>query len=301
MINIVIAKTGVEVEECIKLGYEAIECAIDGKSYGDFDHHADRSYLPAVTKQALNIVFECAFETEFRSNFVALGSADADATFCIYLLSGLWKEGRTPPSRELLESVGNYVALMDVDPIGRRPANDGLAGKIWLLWESMTANNPKDDALSFYLGVAAWRNILSAPGKFQELMDASVLRDKKRISLAEEDMHKSIATKKGAYLLLNGSKVFGFDVWYGRKTNTDPNKVSSWCFPVVAALTDAGNITIGCPNKAVAEALFGLGGLLNLFPKLGEGWGGRESVGGSPRGQTMTVEDLKHIQTILDE
>jgi len=50
-----------------------------------------------------------------------------------------------------------------------------------------------------------------------------------------------------------------------------------------------GAVTLGCPNKAVAEAIFGAGGLLTVFPALEpNGWGGREAVGGSPRGLQMT-------------
>jgi len=50
---------------------------------------------------------------------------------------------------------------------------------------------------------------------------------------------------------------------------------------------------MGCPNEVVAEELFGKGGLKNVFKQLKpEGWGGREAVGGSPRGIRLSWEEV---------
>ena len=58
---------------------------------------------------------------------------------------------------------------------------------------------------------------------------------------------------------------------------------------VLSWVEGRGQVTVGCPNIEVAEALFGEGGLKNLFAELEpEGWGGREAVGGSPRGLKLT-------------
>ena len=86
---------------------------------------------------------------------------------------------------------------------------------------------------------------------------------------------------------------------YRKVARVEADNVTAWKYPVVVALTDKGNITIGCPNERIAETLFGKGGLTNLFQKLGEGWGGRGSVGGSPRGAIMTTNDLSRICDIL--
>ena len=90
------------------------------------------------------------------------------------------------------------------------------------------------------------------------------------------------------------STTWGFDVWYGRQTDHAANTPEGWRFGVVLArVANTGAITIGSPNKAVAEAVFGEGGLKNVFPHLPrEGWGGREAIGGSPRGEKMSVEEL---------
>ena len=92
-IEIIIANTVEEVLSWLQKGYEAIECSIGGRSLGTYDHHAsnvegeDKTHLPAVAKQAAMKVFEDGFK--FISSFVTLGAPDADATFCVYLLSGL--------------------------------------------------------------------------------------------------------------------------------------------------------------------------------------------------------------------
>ena len=69
---------------------------------------------------------------------------------------------------------------------------------------------------------------------------------------------------------------------------------------VVAFVSGPGAITVGCVDKATAERLFGPGGLRNVFATLSPpGWGGREAIGGSPRGVALSwqaaVEVAEHI------
>ena len=72
---------------------------------------------------------------------------------------------------------------------------------------------------------------------------------------------------------------------------------------MIVALAPNGNITVGAENTEEAEQIFGKGGLKNVFPLLTpEGWGGREAIGGSPRGMKMSWEDtLEAAQTILEQ
>ena len=61
---------------------------------------------------------------------------------------------------------------------------------------------------------------------------------------------------------------------------------------------------ISCPCRQVAELAFGPGGLKEVFPLLpginGKEWGGRESVGGSPRGAIVPEEMLDEVLSIVD-
>ena len=57
----------------------------------------------------------------------------------------------------------------------------------------------------------------------------------------------------------------------------------------MAFIADEGRVSIGCQDAGTAEKLFGPGGLRNVFPHLlPAGWGGREAIGGSPRGTRLT-------------
>jgi len=89
-------------------------------------------------------------------------------------------------------------------------------------------------------------------------------------------------------LIIRDSEVFGFPEWYAES-------------PVVITLSkEHKSITIGCKDIQKAEELFGEGGLKNVFPKLQpEGWGGREAVGGSPRGMKMTYDDLVNTAKVV--
>ena len=49
-------------------------------------------------------------------------------------------------------------------------------------------------------------------------------------------------------------------------------------------------ITLGFKDLETAERYYGEGGLKNLYSTLGEGWGGRETVGGSPRGEHISYQ-----------
>lgn len=243
---------------------------------------------PAVALQALL----AAGEGQLYEKFVTTGAADADATFCIAALAGM-----IDITSDLVKNVADVVAIMDTDPIGRNLLDMGEAGRIWMGWEAITANNPKDDANSFLFGAIAWRNILSDPRRYSDVLDAAVAREKGRVEEAEKCLSNSqVFDLKGKKaLFVRNSTVFGFDVWYGRNTDIDPKDAAAWAYPLVAAyVPKTKSFTVGCPNKEVAETLFGAGGLKNVFARL-DGWGGREAVGGSPRGKEMTLDDFQEF------
>jgi hypothetical protein len=80
---------------------------------------------------------------------------------------------------------------------------------------------------------------------------------------------------------LAAAPLWGFDVWY---------RVA----PIVVSYSSRlEKVTIGCPDLETAEALCGPGGLQTLWPRLGPGWGGRETIGGSPRDAALTLADAR--------
>ena len=73
-------------------------------------------------------------------------------------------------------------------------------------------------------------------------------------------------------VLVSSANGWGFDVWYAEVA------------PVVVAWQE-GRVTVGVRDQETARQLFGPEGLGAVYCKLEPpGWGGRPSVGGSPRG-----------------
>ena len=90
-----------------------------------------------------------------------------------------------------------------------------------------------------------------------------------------------------ARICITQSPVWGFDVWYRMA-------------PIVVSYAARLNkITVGVANVETAELLFGNGGLNRLWSLFGEGWGGRESVGGSPRGLKLEFDQVYTVAETL--
>ena len=92
--------------------------------------------------------------------------------------------------------------------------------------------------------------------------------------------------------------------WYGRRDGLPAGSPDGWEAPVlVTRNARSGAITAGCASPAVAEALLGPGGLMAVFPLLPRradaGWGGREAIGGSPRGAIMTEDDAREAAALI--
>ena len=138
-----------------------------------------------------------------------------------------------------------------------------------LAWGAFTSG--VEDRTAFHAGVDRWRT-LTGPKAPQAMIDAAGAEEANRILVAR-DIGRS--EHMGCVTVLE-SKVWGFDVWYADLT------------PCIVAIQPDGNITVGVQDVETAEKLFGPGGLKNFFAELQPaGWGGREAIGGSPRGEKM--------------
>ena len=289
----------------ISSGYIPIECSFgdksyvmslethDGGTYYGFDHHGKLSHLPPVSEQVINDVSNLK-KTSF-TKFVVTGTPDMDVCFAIWALATVNKSWD-----KHLTLVRNICAF-DIDPIGR-DITDFREG---LLFKTLMVGAGRD-ALSFYKGVCTIRDIINGNDEqFKFLEKAAIEREHGRKKLAMEDLHERgrvfpIGESRNAVLAIYNSRVWGFDHWFSREVIKE-NEIESGVYktPVVVALVkNSNNITIGCPNAKTAVELFGGDGLLNLYPLLGEGWGGNIAVGGSPRGQKMTERDLYRVAEI---
>ena len=264
-------------------GFEPIECSFgnQGSVIGPLvmDHHGEHSHLTGVALRAYTENFGARREDP---RFVVTGAADADACFCIAALAGLLPH----PSRmeemakahpavraamiQNLNDLADLVNRLDTNPIGIRLETEKWGSTV-LLWEQTASG--EQDAVAFYAGIDRWRAILGSRPPMA-LLAAVQAGEADRVFIARQAKVENV----GKRVALVESDAWGFDVWY-----------ADLC-PCIFALTPQGNVTVGCPSLEVAESLFGPGWLRNVFPKLGEGWGGRESIGGSPRGAVLTRE-----------
>jgi hypothetical protein len=296
-IKIIHTNMASEAKRLCDEGWEPIECSFgsDGSVVGPLkmDHHGEYSTLLGVAVRAYTDHFGALKGN--RASFVVTGAADADATFAIAALSGLLphpsraeefskapdfvKEAMTKDVTDLAE----LVNVVDVNPIGVR-LEDVPYGDVLLAFNALSSG--VEDRSAFHAGVDRWRALLGtrAPAA---IIAAAKEEEGRRVATAR----LAAVTKLGAHVAFVESDAWGFDVWY------------SEIAPIIVALTPQGNVTIGVKNVAAATYYFKAGGLKNVFPKLGEGWGGREAIGGSPRGQVMTrkeaLEAAKTIEGLL--
>ena len=294
-LQIVHVNTKSEADALVAQGFEAVECSFGhfGSSLGPLamDHHGAESWREGVALRAYRDHFGVR-RTDPR--FVVTGAGDADATFCIAALLGVLPhplraselETAPPPVKEAgtrdLSALTELVNRVDTAPIGVRleESDDGV---LLLLWNQLGSS--AQDATAFYAGVDRWRSLLGRAPK--ALLAAAKAEEGLRVAEAR----KAEVERISETVALVESAAWGFDVWYAEVA------------PVVVAYVAAnGNVTVGLPDTETAEKLLGPGGLKNIFAKLEpQGWGGREAVGGSPRGIKLTREEaLTAARVIAD-
>ena len=264
-------------------GYEPIECAFGnpGSVLGQLamDHHGVESGREGVALRAYRDHFGVRKD---NPRFVVTGAADADATFAIAALCGILPHpsradefAKAPPpvwasgTRDI-SGLAGLINRVDTEIVVGLDATD--EGTILLLWNQMGSG--AQDETSFHAGIDRWRALLGRAPK--ALLSAVKAEEANRIAEARKVKMVTV----GDYVVVVESPVWGFDVWYSEVAPV-----------IVAFVATNGNITIGCCDIEMATRLFGLGGLKNVFAKLQpQGWGGRETICGSPRGMKFTRE-----------
>ncbi len=250
-------------------GYEPIECAFGGETVLGplkMDHHGPESWRDGVALRACRDHYGARKDDP---RFVVTGTPDADAVLAIIGLAALVPKEKIPPA--FYELVDRH----DIDPI-HLDLLDEEYGEELLFFEQI--QQIRHDAESFYRALDVMIDLLEN-GLSEEQRLIIRKKEEKRIELAE----KCEQIPLGDAVLFVNSKVWGFDRWY--RTH-----------PIVVSFAGRNqNVTIGCKDVETAEKFFGKGGLLNVFGKLGEGWGGRESIGGSPRGRVISYEEARQV------
>jgi hypothetical protein len=276
-----VAATALEARQLCAQGFCPVECAFGGESILDalaMDHHGTESHREAVSIRAWR---DHAGARRTDPRFVVTGTPDADATFAIAALAGLLPKptpGGLDPAQLALR-----IAELDVDPF-HRPATEDPAGLAVLLFNRLASRT--QDATAFHAGIDRWRWILGLanPAPWLEPVRQSEIERRTLAAAARVEF-------VGREVAVVQSPAWGWDVWYATLRPI-----------IVAHVESSARVSIGCRNLETARELLGPGGLLPVLARLQPaGWGGRETIGGSPRNARMTWADAVTAAHIVQE
>lgn len=268
-----------EARQLTDRNYEPIECAFgEGSVLGplNMDHHGPESWREGVALRACRDHYGARKEDP---RFVVTGTPDADAILAIIALAAL------VPSSQIHPDFYELVNRRDLDPIHVDLLTEPFGEELLFFQQT---EKLRRDGPSFYRALEVMRGLLMR-GITPEERSQVRRKEERRITLAEQCMIE----QSDPNVLVVESMVWGFDQWYKRA-------------PIVVSYSKRHqSITIGCCDMEQAQRLFGPEGLLRVFRALGPGWGGRETIGGSPRNQQFGPEKARevaaHIVRLLQE
>jgi hypothetical protein len=267
-----------EIQAYISDGFIPIELAEGGESFVDFrclDHHNDYSHLPSACVSALKYYGNISNPAKLMVNHT-----DIDCVLAGITLMGLLPLG-------VMVELNQEAGFLDTDPFGADISRMRY-GDLISLWKTSMSSN-KQSGWSWVFGLLLLVDMFRNASDYRDAIQRTHEAERERRRIATDDYENARRSQSGRMLLVAPSRVPGFDVQFARQPEFAAESPQGWRHWCIVAFAEASeSVTISCPNKAVAEEIFGDGGLLNIFPKLpslcGRGWGGRESVGGSPRG-----------------
>lgn len=276
-------------------GYEPIECAFGqhGSVLGPLalDHHGAESHREGVAIRACRDHYGARVADP---RFVVTGTPDADAVLAIVALAAL-----VPPER-LEPEFYTLVNAHDTDPIGHDLLGSEPGERLaWFNQREKLFQNAEGFHKAIGHMVRLLREGLTGAeraavhkadrGRRRRAVEGVQARLDGRgdaLPVPEDFQHLPVcrgvaATEAAARVLVVHSTVWGFDAWYRLA-------------PVVVSYAERmAKVTVGCPDTDTAARLFGPGGLDNVWPHLGVGWGGRGTIGGSPRGQRLSIREAR--------
>ena len=297
MIQLIWQPNETEIEDNIKAGFVPVEMAEGTKSYVDcrcLDHHNEYSDMPSACVTALNFYADLLGQTPAK---IMVNHTDSDS-----VMTGLTLLGLLP--RDLLNKLNPEIGQLDTEPLMADMSSMLFSDEIRVWKECMESQ--KQSGWSWLYGLQLWLDIFENRNKFDEIFKSFEAREIERKRLALEDCETAKIGPSGKVLLINPSRVKGFDVQFGRLYGAASDTLNGWRYwCIISYIEKSESVMLACPCRKVAELAFGTGGLKNIFPLLpkvnGKEWGGRESVGGSPRGAAFPSEKLCEVLNIIDE
>ena len=271
-----------EAEHWRDRGYEPVECSFGRESVVGplkLDHHGSLSAEEPVSIKAARL----AQQGERINKFVGAGMADSDATYAMLVLSGL-----VTPSIE----IASGLAELDLDPVGLDRTREPYIREVALEMNGI----PSLDLEGFIGALAAGYFAFDATPLSAAARERCIEYERDRIQRGEQAI--KVIDGETAFVEFNGPSR---DVWHRRASIVVQFK------PAQEVLT-----VCGCSREAAARLqrksvydIFGAEGLLNLYPALdsilGPGCGGRQDIGGSPRGSKVTREQAVKVFNFVRE
>jgi hypothetical protein len=295
-LRIRVAPTAAAARRLLRGGYCPIECSFGATSVVcrlSMDHHGSLHELPGVAVRAYEESFG---ERAARPWFAVTGHADEDATWAIGSLAGLLPhprrdaEYRRAPDEMRAAWTRDWSALARlINRVDTDPAPLDLTatreGRIMLSWR-LLGSFPLRDSLAFHAGIDRWRSLLTQADDddLEKASELLVTRITRLRSLRHERFGKDVA--------LIDASIWGFCAVYAWEWYEQFQVPVLFVFQPGAS--GRGTVTVGVRDASTAEALYGPGGLLNLFGRLRpRGWGGRPVIGGSGRARPLSWEDAR--------
>ncbi len=286
-----------EIQNYIDDGFVPIEMAEGTKTFVDYrvlDHHNEYSDLPSACITALKYYGELRGADPAK---IMVNHTDADS-----VMTGLTLLGLMPS--DFLEELNPEIGVLDTEPLLADVDSMKYFDFIGL-WKT-AMGSVKQSGWSWLYGIQLWLDIYEHPQKSERLMNEMKALDAERKTIALQEYEQAKITPSKRALGIANSTVKGFDVQFMRQKEYPADSLEGWRhWCIVSYVEKAKNIMLSCPCKRVAELAFGEGGLKNILAALpvinGKEWGGRESVGGSPRGEILPLEMLDEVLQCVEK
>ena len=282
-IEIVVAQSAAQAEALRRQGYCPVECSFGEVSVVDeliLDHHGELSALSPVCIRSFE---RHSGKRADDPRFVVCGGPDADAVLSIIALTDAvnvltFKESGSV--HEDFHELYELAALRDRDPhvdmVEQCKKNSVNTILLWFLQQRF-----RDWSVAVAGVVDACDQWISDPDCFQYCLEKEQSRKEQSSVDMEAGTVFPVNGTELSILLVEPDGGFGFDVFYQKHDF------------VVLFVSEHGTVTVGARDAETAKKL-GSRGLLDVFEELSKeqpGWGGSETVGGSPRGQKMEMMD----------
>jgi len=302
-----------DIEPLIATGCIPIEISIGQQNYVDdlkINHSNSLSHQPANCITSLK--YYGVARSRKRSFLVSEMTLDS-------MMSAIILLGMIP--KELCEKVAPIVAMEATDPFHPELHSMPYFTELctWNNAMLLSNNNKAGNGMGSYgwlLGMTLWIDIITNPEPWADKFKQQEINEANRLKTANEDYDAGIIMDTGKTIVIPCSRVYGMDVNFQRipeNWNTQLSGWKHWC--ALVYIEKNRKITLACPNDDIAQALFGKDGLSNVYPLLPKlnapenaseseakayYWGGKTSLGGSPKAGDATEEMLFKAGEIVD-